>query len=94
MNCVVLYSRNAGSTPACSESSSEMIFRTSGGIDGFHSDHAHRARTSERELKEVFTVEHVIDLAWGRLEKEPGGRFDAFCGVHVKPDRGRGGRWR
>ncbi len=51
------------------------------------SDHARKGRTSEPKLACIFTVKHVIDLAWGRLEEELGGCLDAFRGVHVESDR-------
>ena len=51
VNCVVLYSLSAGSTPACSESSSEMIFRTSGGIDGVQVMYAQVACPSPSSCK-------------------------------------------
>ena len=51
VNWVMLYSRRAGRTPAWSESSSEMMFRTSGEIDGvvFSSDSDHE-RQGRSEL--------------------------------------------
>ena len=56
------------------------------------SDHARSGKTSRlgRARSRVFTVQHVIDLSWGRLKKKFGGGLDAFRRVHLGFDQSTG----
>ena len=70
VNCARLYSRSAGRIPVCRVSSSEMMFRTSVGGRACQDRVGHAGGRAHR-CGWLLAIEHVVDLAWGRLQQEP-----------------------